>query len=174
MFSRLDPPHSDEKKGYSPEEDDEARVLAVSESEYGSQGATGFAGRRLAEALAKERSEASIPLVTVPDESRLFGFQQSEDNPLRLMKRDGPFSKRSVGRTGSIKSPRSTDKRRGEYGKRIRAGERPVIDWNQSQLKEIVEQKRPTKFNQSGDPRYFKEEEIDYVINMVRYRQREF
>lgn len=37
-----------------------------------------------------------------------------------------------------------------------------------------MEQKRPTKFNQSGDPRYFKEEEIDYVINMIRFRQKEF
>ena len=107
MFSRLDPPHSDEKKGATPEEDDEARILAVSESEYGSQGAAGLAGRRLAEALAKERSEASIPLVTVPDESRLFGFQQADENPLRGMQRDGPFSKRSGGRTGSMKSPRS-------------------------------------------------------------------
>ena len=135
-------------------------MLAISESEYGnSLAAAGFgaASRRLAEALAKERSEASILPGLAQDESRVLELHEMGPNPLREIRQGQDRLEESgqISRLGGMKSPRSGEKRRGvtegRGGRGPRAAtakvERQPIDWNLSQLKEIVEQKRPTKFN---------------------------
>ena len=66
--------------------EEEPRVIAISESDYGnSLAAAGFgaASRRLAEALAKERSETSILPAYAQDESRILDLHEVGPNPLR-------------------------------------------------------------------------------------------
>lgn len=34
--------------------------------------------------------------------------------------------------------------------------------------------RKSTRFNEGNDPRLYKDNEIDYILNMIRYRQKEF
>ena len=49
----------------------------------------------------------------------------------------------------------------------------PYVDWaNTEFFKKVLNGK--TKFNYDGDPSFFWEEEVDYILNMIKERYKDF
>lgn len=48
------------------------------------------------------------------------------------------------------------------------------LDWAQSGLREVIVNEQSLKFNPQNDPRFYREDEMDYIINMIQYRQHDF
>jgi hypothetical protein len=49
-----------------------------------------------------------------------------------------------------------------------------IIDWKTTKLKTTVIDQDHNEFNYQGDEKYFKADEVEYMINLVRYSSKSF